>query len=223
MKKYVAYYRVSTQKQGASGLGLEAQKIAVQNFVNCTDCIVSEYTEIESGKNDNREALAAAIGEAKRIGATLVIAKLDRLSRNAAFIFTLRDSGVNFVCADMPDANSLTIGIFAVMAQHEREMISKRTKEGLQAAKQRGTKLGKPQNLTPAAVKAGEVIRVKNAANNAANRQAAALIIPMLEAGATLREAANKLNRVGFKTRNGKQFTAMQVSRLAAKFAKVEF
>jgi DNA invertase Pin-like site-specific DNA recombinase len=122
VQKYVAYYRVSTQKQGNSGLGLDSQRQQVQSFVNCTTCIIAEYTEIESGKNNNREQLLAAIATAKKEGAKLVIAKLDRLSRNANFIFTLRDSGVDFVCADMPDANTLTIGIFAVMAQHEREL-----------------------------------------------------------------------------------------------------
>ena len=108
---YVAYYRVSTKKQGESGLGLDAQRSAVAGFVK--GAIIAEFTEVESGKKNQREQLRLAIGRAKKEGAVLVIAKLDRLSRNASFIFTLRDSGVNFQCVDMPDANTLTIGIFA--------------------------------------------------------------------------------------------------------------
>lgn len=134
MTKYVAYYRVSTKAQGSSGLGLEAQRASVAGFVKGSDrraVIVAEFTEVESGKKDKRMELMAAIERAKREGAVLVIAKLDRLSRNASFIFTLRDSRVNFLCVDMPDANTLTIGIFATLAQHERELISQRTKAAL--------------------------------------------------------------------------------------------
>jgi DNA invertase Pin-like site-specific DNA recombinase len=137
MKKYVAYYRVSTAKQGHSGLGLEAQRTAVSTFVgNAT--ILREYVEVESGKVNERPHLVAAIDYAKGKGATLVIAKLDRLSRNAGFIFALKDSGVDFQCADMPEANTLTIGIFATLAQHERELISSRTRAALQAKKKQG-------------------------------------------------------------------------------------
>ncbi|SFF36436.1 recombinase family protein [Spirosoma endophyticum] len=116
--KYVAYYRVSTKAQGESGLGLEAQRSSVAGFVK--GGVLAEFTEVESGKNNQRVQLGAAIDCAKKEGAILVIAKLDRLSRNASFIFTLRDSGVNFQCVDMPDANTLTIGIFATLAQHDR-------------------------------------------------------------------------------------------------------
>ena len=142
LPKYVAYYRVSTRGQGESGLGLEAQKAAVAGFVK--GVIVAEYTEIESGKNNQRVELGAAIERAKQEKAVLVIAKLDRLSRNASFIFTLRDSGVNFQCVDMPDANTLTIGIFATLAQHERELISSRTKAALQAKIAQGCPAGYP-------------------------------------------------------------------------------
>jgi DNA invertase Pin-like site-specific DNA recombinase len=143
--KYVAYYRVSTARQGRSGLGLEAQRAAVLGFINGNGAeVIAEFTEVESGKRNDRPELEKALHRCKVTGATLVIAKLDRLSRNAAFLLTLRDSGAEFVAADMPDANSLTVGIMALMAQHEREMISKRTKEALAAAKARGTKLGNP-------------------------------------------------------------------------------
>ncbi|PLK42075.1 recombinase family protein [Emticicia sp. TH156] len=148
MKQYIAYYRVSTKKQGASGLGLEAQKFTASNFLKEGDRIVKEFIEIESGKSNQRVQLDEAIKYARNNKLTLLVAKLDRLSRNVSFIFTLRDSGVDFVCADIPDANTLTIGIFATIAQHEREIISRRTKDALKAKKAKGYKLGSPQNLT---------------------------------------------------------------------------
>jgi DNA invertase Pin-like site-specific DNA recombinase len=120
MMNYVAYYRVSTKKQGQSGLGLESQRELVKRFLKPGDTLLQEYIEVESGKRNDRLQLEAAIAFAKQHQAQLLIAKLDRLSRNASFIFKLRDSHVNFLAVDMPDANTLTIGIFAVLAQHER-------------------------------------------------------------------------------------------------------
>lgn len=146
--KYVAYYRVSTKKQGISGLGLDAQKQTANNYLKSGDFIIKEFVEIESGKNNQREQLEEAIKFARNHKFTLLVAKLDRLSRNVSFIFTLRDSDVDFVCADIPDANTLTIGIFATIAQHEREITSRRTKDALKAKKEKGFKLGSPQNLT---------------------------------------------------------------------------
>src|SRR3954469_22234666 len=125
--KFVAYYRVSTARQGRSGLGLDAQKKAVADYLDGGKwTLLREFTEVESGKDDSRPELAKALHLAGVTGATLVIAKLDRLSRNAAFLLTLRDSGAKFVAADMPDANALTVGVLALIAQHEREAISKR-------------------------------------------------------------------------------------------------
>ena len=150
--KYVAYYRVSTLMQQNSGLGEMAQEKAVKDFTRgCTDCIIASFTEREksSGKNDKRVELLKAIDCAKKNDATLLIAKLDRLSRNAAFIFTLRDTGVKFICCDMPDANSTVIGFMAVLAQVERERISTNTKAALQAKKRDGFKLGSPIGFTP--------------------------------------------------------------------------
>ena len=145
MTSYIAYYRVSTQKQGRSGLGLEAQQHAVRSFLKGdTNQLLSEFTEVESGKRNTRPQLTAAIQQAKQQEATLLIAKLDRLSRNASFIFALRDSGVKFVAADMPDANHLTVGILAVIADHERQAISDRTKAALSALKAQGVELGTP-------------------------------------------------------------------------------
>lgn len=169
---------------------------------------------MESGKVNDRPQLTAAIDYAKGKGATLVIAKLDRLSRNAGFIFALRDSGVDFVCADMPDANTLTVGIFAVLAQHERELISSRTKAALQAKKKQGHMLGTPANLTEAArSRAREVIREK-AASNENNRRAAALISLYRQQGKTWSDIASMLNNAGFRTAKGKQFQVVQVQRI---------
>lgn len=143
--KIVSYLRVSTQKQGHSGLGLAAQRKAIDAFVaQRRGRVLESFTEVESGKHSDRPQLTRAVHLAKVTGATLVIAKLDRLSRNAAFLLTLRDSGVKFVAADMPDANELTVGIMALVAQQEREAISRRTREALQAARARGQRLGNP-------------------------------------------------------------------------------
>lgn len=134
--KAVAYYRVSTAAQGRSGLGLNAQKAAVADLARQRDLVLlAEFTEVESGKRNDRPTLAQAMHHARITNAVLVIAKLDRLSRNAAFLLTLRDSGVRFLAADVPDANDLTIGVLAIIAQAEREAISRRTKEALATIK----------------------------------------------------------------------------------------
>lgn len=210
--KYVAYYRVSTKAQGDSGLGLEGQRSAVAGFVRGP--IVAEFTEVESGKNNQRVQLAAAIDRAKRENAVLVIAKLDRLSRNASFIFTLRDSGVNFQCVDMPDANTLTIGIFATLAQHERELISSRTKSALQAKIAQGARLGKPENLTSTAQAKGVAGNVARAAANENNRRALSMVQMMHQSGKNYTEIASQLNHSGFRTSRGCAFQATQVMRL---------
>lgn len=213
MKKYVAYYRVSTAKQGASGLGLEAQSAAVATFLKGAT-LVAEFVEVESGKKNYRPQLNAAIAAAKSEGAVLIIAKLDRLSRNAGFIFALRDSGVDFVCCDIPDANTLTVGIFAVIAQHERETISKRTRDALQAKKARGEKLGTPENLTEAVREQGFVARQRNAREHSGNRQATALIVSRRSQNASFNQIAAELNNLGFTARRGGAFNQKQVQRL---------
>ena len=218
MQKYVAYYRVSTKQQGESGLGLEAQKTMVKNFLKNDDVLICEYEEVESGKNNNRPQLLKAIEKSKSEGATLLIAKLDRLSRNAGFIFLLKDSNVDFKCCDMPEANSLTIGIMAVLAQEERELISKRTISALQELKAKGIKLGNPKNLTPEAQKMGsEAMRLK-ALSNENNRKATALIVSLRNAGKTYGKIADDLNINGFKTSRGCEFTSSQVLVLYDRF-----
>lgn len=217
---HVAYYRVSTKQQGQSGLGLEAQRTQVMGFIGSRARLIREFIEIESGKRNSRPQLMAALAYAKQHKARLVIAKLDRLSRNAGFIFALKDSGVDFVCADMPDANTLTIGIFATLAQHERELIGERTKKALAAKKQQGFQLGSPQNLTPQAQQKGvEAIKVK-AATNENNRRALLTIKGYLQQEKTLQQIADELNAAGFRTAKGHHFQRVQVKRLMAKLYK---
>jgi len=211
--KYVAYYRVSTKTQGQSGLGLEAQRETVARFTGSHD-VVGHYTEVESGGKDARPILAQAIERAQTEDATLLIAKLDRLSRDAAFIMTLRNTGVRFVCCDMPEANTLTIGIMAVMAQHEREIGQRRTREGLQAAKARGVVLGNPSHMTDKARAKSIETRKKAAAENESWQRARAFAKVARVQGMTFRQIAGELNTNGYTTRFGKPFAATTVKRL---------
>jgi len=215
-KKYVAYYRVSTQRQGASGLGLSAQRTSVKAYLANKGEIIAEFTDVESGKNNNRPELLNAIACCKERGGILLIAKLDRLTRNVAFIFTLRDSGAEFVCADMPEANTLTIGVMATMAQHEREVIGERTRRALAEKKRAGFVLGRPENLNAEAIRKGLLIRQQNARRHENNRRAAALARSLRGAGQTWSEVARMLNENGFETRRGKSFQVVQVQRLLA-------
>jgi len=203
-KKYIAYYRVSTQKQGQSGLGLEAQKAAVHKFVQCESCILQEFVEIETGKKNNRPELQKALALAKETGCTLVIAKLDRLSRNLSFISALMEANIKFVCADMPDANSFTIHIFAALAQQEAELISKRTKAALAAKKAQGAKLGKPENLSQKAREKAAEKKKQAAIENERSVKAAEMGKALRSLGKTFEEIADFLNQKGFQTPTGK-------------------
>jgi len=217
MNTYIAYCRVSTTRQGQSGLGLEAQQAAVQAFVASRGVIAQEFIEVESGKKDTRPQLAAALAAAKATGATLLIAKLDRLSRNVGFIFALRDSGVDFVACDLPDANTLTIGIFATVAQHERELISQRTTAALGALRARGVKLGSPAQAFPAGASAkGVAARRQKAADCTPTKQARQLALLLREKGQTTRQIAAALNDTGYTTRQGGVFHPTTVLRLLA-------
>jgi DNA invertase Pin-like site-specific DNA recombinase len=168
--KWVAYYRVSTDRQGESGLGLEAQRRAVADYLNGGSwTLAAEYTEVESGKrSDNRPQLTAALAACKRLKAKLIVAKLDRLSRNVGFICALLNSGVEFVAADMPHANKMTLQVLAVFAEHERDLISARTKQALAAAKERGVQLGGPKRAEASAL--GAAANRANAERFAASR-----------------------------------------------------
>ncbi len=214
--KYVAYYRVSTKTQGESGLGLAAQKESVLKYCNGNGVVVGEFEEIESGKKNERPQLHAAIEEAKRTGAKLAIAKLDRLGRSASFIFALRDSGIDFVCIDMPDLNTLTLGIFASMAQYEAEIISARTKAALAAKKAQGFKLGTPENLTQAAREKGYKMRREAAKENQANKQSWKIVKDLREQGKSLNYIAKKLNEYGIKGANGGKFYPATIKKLVA-------
>lgn len=218
---HVAYYRVSTKQQGQSGLGLEAQRTQVMGFIGSQAQLVREFIEVESGKRNSRPQLLEALAYAKQNKARLVIAKLDRLSRNAGFIFALKDSGVDFVCADMPDANTLTIGIFATLAQHERELIGERTRKALAVKKQQGFQLGSPQNLTPLAQQKGIAAIKKIAVANENNQRALLTIKGYLHQDKTLQQIANELNASGFRTAKGHLFERVQVHRLMNKLTNL--
>ena len=201
--KYVAYYRFSTDKQGDSGLGLEAQRSDVRRFIH-PDNIDVELTEIESGRKHIRPVLNEAISLCKKHGATLLIAKLDRLARNVSFVSTLMNSGVRFIAVDMPQATELTIHIYSAMAEDEAKRISSRTKAALKVKKEQGFKLGSPQNLTQEArLKAVDAIKTK-AANNENNQRAKALIQEMRKSGISFQKIADKLNSCGYKTSRNK-------------------
>ena len=204
----VAYERVSTARQGASGLSLEAQRLSIERHAASRGAaIIGRFTEVESGRHADRPELAKALHLAKVTGATLVIAKLDRLSRNAAFLLTLRDSGVRFVAVDLPEANDLTVGIMALVAQSEREAISRRTKEALAVARARGTRLGNPNGAAALrrAGKGGAALRATVAQNADRHAKDLALVIGVVRAAGAmpLRAFAAELNARGMLTRRG--------------------
>lgn len=218
MKTIVAYYRVSTQKQGKSGLGLEGQEACIREYCAANNAeVIKAFKEIESGKVKERPELLKAIAFAKRARATLVVAKLDRLARNVVLIATLMESKVDFVACDCPHANSLTIHILAALAEYEAKLISERTRAALRAYKARGGKLGSHRHerftLTPEAIATG------SARGAATNKQLAieayADLLPSLQAmrseGQTLQAIANHLNAEGHTTRTGKPFSHVQV------------
>jgi len=222
--KIVSYLRVSTSKQGRSGLGLEAQRQAIEAYARSRGAsVLQTFTEVESGKVDSRPELEKAIHLAKVTGATLVIAKLDRLSRNAAFLLALRDSGVRFVAADMPDANELTVGVMALVAQQEREAISRRTQEALRAAKARGVRLGNP-NGAAALLRAGRgnaaaVSAVQSRADEHARRLKPVIDSLAQEGVTSLGAIADALNARGMLTPRGGQWHKSSVRNLLARLA----
>jgi len=209
---------------GISGVGLAALDVGLhlgrRNGGAWT--LVAEFTEVESGKDNARPQLAAALAACRLHGARLVIAKLDRLSRNAAFLLTLRDGGVRFVAADMPDANEMTIGILAVVAQHEREQISARTKAALAVAKARGRKLGNPANLSNQALGSVRGNATRSGKAKARVIDLAPVVMRLRETGATsLRELADGLNREGIPAARGGGWSATQVARVLSWIAEM--
>jgi DNA invertase Pin-like site-specific DNA recombinase len=220
--RFVSYYRVSTDKQGASGLGLEAQRAAVSRHVaGAGGAVVAEFTEIESGKKNDRPQIAAALAACRLRRATLIIAKLDRLARNVYFVSGLMESGVEFVACDNPHATRLTIHILAAVAEHEREMISQRTKAALAAAKARGVRLGNPR-LQPGST------RLAYFARQARSKLADAYAADVIEyvdaakkAGCTTNgEIARALTARGIETPGGgREWSRAQVARVLARVA----
>ncbi|MGI8705979.1 MAG: recombinase family protein [Sphingomicrobium sp.] len=212
---FVAYYRVSTARQGRSGLGLEAQKKAVANFLNGGSWqLLAEFVEIESGKSDDRPQLEQALATCELSGATLVVAKLDRLSRNLAFLAKLQESGARFVAADMPEANELTIHIMAAVAQAERKAISARTKEALAAAKARGVRLGgnrgNLEDLRKGPARSAEV-RSRQAAERALKVRRQIEAVTAGNEGNSLRQIAAALNGRGITAPRGGKWHAAQI------------
>lgn len=210
MTRYVAYFRVSTEKQGKSGLGLAAQRTLIERFLSAGDEVIAEFVEVQSGKNDERVELWKAIAHAKKQDAKILIAKLDRFSRKVSFIAGIMEQGIGLVVAEMPHATDFQLHIFAALAQEERRLISERTRNALAEAKKRGVELGKN----------GKVLAERHRIE--ADRRALELreiIQPMIDAKMTLAEIARRLNALGFKTARGCKFFPQQVSMIVRRLA----
>jgi DNA invertase Pin-like site-specific DNA recombinase len=220
MTKYVAYFRVSTKRQGQSGLGLSAQRESVSAYVAAINGkLVTEFTEIESGKNVDRPQLAAALASCRIHGAILIVAKLDRLARNVAFVSNLMESGCEFCAVDFPQANRFMIHLLAAVAEYEAKMISDRTKAALAAAKRKGTQIGGYADNCPEIARKGNraSIKVRSAASAQRARDLQPIIGEIKARGATsLREIATQLNERGIATARGGEWSAVQVMRVMA-------
>ena len=222
MNRIVAYYRVSTQKQGRSGLGLEAQESCIKQFCRENNAeMVKAFREVESGKSPDRPELTKAIAFARRAGAKLVVAKLDRLARSVTLISKLLDTKIDFVACDCPHANTFTIHILAALAEHERKLISERTKAALAAYKARGGQLG-TDNLTKAGQAKGAKLGAE--ANRRKALEAYADLLPTVRqlrnSGATLQGIADELNAEGHTTVRGRSWTHVQVKFLLDRAAR---
>ena len=216
---YIAYLRQSTQKQEISGLGIEAQREIIQNYLK-EKKPVSEYIETESGKSD-RPKLTEALEECRKNGSVLIVAKLDRLSRNVAFTSKLLESDVEIVFCDFPEANKLVLHIISSIAEYEANLISQRTVQSLKAKKARGIKLGKPENLLDnleRAVRNSNRTNRQKALDNPNNKRAVALLKKLVQEEKSLSEMARILNKEGFVTARGCQFRASQVNILIKRY-----
>jgi len=216
--KFISYLRVSTQRQGKSGLGLEAQREAVAVYLNGGSWeLIEEVVEVESGKRNDRPELARALSLCRVHGAKLLVAKLDRLARNVAFISALMEAGVDFEAVDLPQANRFTVHIMAAMAEHEAGAISTRTKAALAAAKARGTKLGGYRWAIQTVATKGNVESIKVRSAKATKR--AADLFPVIgdlktNGAVSLHQIAAGLNDRGIRTARGGQWSAVQVQRV---------
>lgn len=217
---YVAYLRVSTQRQGASGLGLQAQQEIIRKFLNGKSPI-AEFVEVESGRKSERPKLHEALELCKKQKATLIVAKMDRLSRNVTFTSQLLDSGIEIVFCDFPKANRLVLTIIAAISEYEAGLIRQRTKAALQVKKENGCPLGKPENLLQNLDKAIANSRMSNqekARNNPNNKRAVAMLKGLIKSTNNMSEMARALNREGFQTSRGLRFTTKQVSILLSRY-----
>ena len=216
MTKYVAYLRVSTQKQGYSGLGLEAQREIIHNYLHDT-IPISEYVEVESGRKSDRPKLKEALSQCRKEGAILIVAKLDRLARSVSFLSSLLESDVEIVFCDFPQANKMVLHIISAISQYEAELTAARTKAALQAKKARGCNLGNPEHLLD---KHEEAIQnsIKTckakADSNPNNKRAIALLRTLVKEEHTYQEMAEILNREGFVSSHGCSFTKSTVYKL---------
>lgn len=214
--RFVSYLRVSTDKQGRSGLGLEAQRKAVTDYLGTGPELISEFVEVESGRKSDRPELGKALAACRVHRATLLVAKLDRLSRDAHFLLGLKNAGVEFVAVDMPSANRLTVGILAMVAEEEARLISVRTRSALQAAKARGVVLGRP-NLNRQARQKGTAVSIqvrKGKALQRANDLRPVLQSLELEGVLSAAAIARSLSEKGVPAPRGGKWSAVQVSRL---------
>ena len=220
MSNYVAYLRQSTTKQEKSGLGIEAQRSIIHSFVK-EGLIIAEFVETESGKKSDRPKLQEALSLCRKTNSILIVAKLDRLSRNVAFTSKLLESDVEITFCDFPQANRLILHIISSIAEYEANLISQRTRQSLKAKKERGVKLGKSENLmnkhNEAVTRSNQTNRIK-AQNNANNMRAVALLRSMIKEGLTISQMTKQLNEQGFVSSKGCKFQIVQVQRLIQRY-----
>ena len=217
---YVSYLRVSTQKQGYSGLGLEAQREIIQNHLYETTPI-TEFIEVESGRKKDRPKLKEALDLCRKTGSTLIVAKLDRLARNVYFLSSLLESDVEIVFCDFPQANKMVLHILSAISQYEAELTASRTKSALQAKKARGCKLGNPEHLLgkhDQAIQNSIMTCKTKADNNPNNKRAVAMLRTLVKEEHTLKEMADILNREGFVTSKGACFSKATVNKLIKRY-----
>ncbi len=217
---YVAYLRQSTTKQERSGLGIEAQRDIINSFIK-EGVILAEYVETESGRKSDRPKLQEALALCRKTNSILIVAKLDRLSRNVAFTSKLLESDVEIIFCDFPQANRLILHIISSIAEYEANLISQRTRQSLKAKKERGVKLGKSENLmnkhNEAVARSNQTNRIK-AKNNANNMRAVALLRSMIKEGLTISQMTKQLNEQGFVSSKGCKFQIVQVQRLIQRY-----
>lgn len=220
MGNYIAYLRQSTTKQERSGLGIEAQRDIINSFIK-EGVILAEYVETESGRKSDRPKLQEALALCRKTNSILIVAKLDRLSRNVAFTSKLLESDVEIIFCDFPQANRLILHIISSIAEYEANLISQRTRQSLKAKKERGVKLGKSENLmnkhNEAVARSNQTNRIK-AKNNANNMRAVALLRSMIKEGLTISQMTNQLNEQGFVSSKGCKFQIVQVQRLIQRY-----